>query len=56
MAERDELARLMYVADNWRQSEEESLKDWEIYIASTRRDVYTHRMADAVLAAGYTKA
>jgi hypothetical protein len=55
MSERDELAKLMYVADNSRQSEEESLKDWDVWIASSGRDVYTHRMADAVLAAGYTK-
>ena len=55
MSERDDLARVMYVADNWRQTEEESLKDWEIWISSSQRDTYVHRMADAVLAAGYKK-
>jgi hypothetical protein len=52
--DRDELAQLMYIADNSNQSEEEALEDWALYTEDLR-DTYTHRMADAILAAGYRK-
>jgi hypothetical protein len=48
---RDELALELFIADNSRQSRARSIVDFERLGGET----YTHRLADAVLAAGYRK-
>ena len=54
MSERDDLAQLMFVADNSGQPEAEALADWAAFTVNGK-DTYTHRLADAILAAGYRK-
>jgi hypothetical protein len=47
---RDDLARDLFVADNWRQPEAAALAEWAD-ITEDHREQYTHRLADAALAA-----
>lgn len=54
MSDRDDLARLIFVADNWKQSEADSLNDWDAWTGGGK-DSYAHRTADAILAAGWVK-
>ena len=49
LPDRDELARALFVADNFRQPEAEALAEWED-ITEDHREQYTHRLADAAIA------
>lgn len=51
--ERDELAKLIFVADNWRADRQDNLDEWA-KLRPEDRD-YAYRIADAMLAAGYRK-
>lgn len=49
MPDREDLARELFIADNWRQSRDDSIADWAT-IVPTYRDG-TYRLADAAIAA-----
>lgn len=52
IAARDELARLIFTADN--EGASEPLEEWELAVAAGMV-AYAYRIADALTAAGYTK-
>lgn len=53
---RDELARDIFIADNWRMSAPASIEDWDALEKSTHAgQTYCHHIADGLLAAGYRK-
>lgn len=58
MNERDELALELFVGDNFNQSREKSIADWEYFHAEAKfqgRIEHYKIMADAILTAGYRK-
>ena len=55
--ERDELAKEIFLADNWRWSQDAALKDWDALSNSAQRgSTYAHHIADGLIAKGYRKA
>lgn len=55
MNARDELAKILFRADNWRLTNEEADAEWDNEMAFGK-GTYCHVMADAALAAGYKRA
>jgi hypothetical protein len=58
MSARDEMALELFIGDNFNQSREKSLADWEYFHAEAKfqgRIEHYFSMADAILAAGYRK-
>lgn len=56
MSARGELARDIFLADNWRMPKPAAIEDWDALAQSTQRgDTYAHNIATRLLAAGYSK-
>lgn len=58
MNDRDELARELFIADNFNQPREQSIVDWQWFMETPRFAVRIDRykaMAEGVIAAGYRK-
>lgn len=53
--ERDELAKAVFVADNYNATDDVTLSDWEALVASDGDGSYAHRIAQGLMQAGYRK-
>lgn len=54
--ERDELARDIFLADNWRMPKPSAVEDWDALAKSTQQgNTYAHQIARRLHAAGYRK-
>lgn len=56
--ERDEMARELFIADNFNQPREQSIVDWQWFMETPRFTVRIERykaMAEGVISAGYAK-
>lgn len=58
MSDKDELARELFIADNFNQPREQSIVDWQWFMETPRFAVRIERykaMAEGVITAGYAK-
>jgi hypothetical protein len=55
MNERDELAKAVFVADNYNATDDVTLSDWEALVESDGDASYAHRIAQGLIQAGYRR-
>lgn len=55
MNERDELAKAVFVADNYNATDDVILSDWEALVESDGDASYAHRIAQGLIQAGYRR-
>jgi len=54
MTDRYELAKDIFLADNWK-NRDEALQDWQAVMLAQGDRTYAHAIADGLIAAGYRK-
>jgi hypothetical protein len=52
-SDRDEMAKAVFLADNYNATDDVTLSDWEALVASDGDGSYAHRIAQGLMQAGY---